>query len=377
MGARHAGDAPDGRPAYPHVARSPTSAAAFAHVRGRHGSTDARIDRVAVPATLDPRGRRPRSCGRRVGPARRDRRPVRRTARRRRRGLEDAGRAIVRSGDSVDGLSDVPLVGEGFATLADEIRGLGRDTAGGVVFIEDDIDGLALLVGAGLALGPTIPVLVLWVPPRVSRSERRALTRSPGTGDGLAMAYLANRAVATRGFRELQRASADPVGDLASGRYEALAKPRAGSPRPATDAEARGTVRHIVVEGDLNAALTIGPRSPTRGRGRATRHAERSTGPTTAPRLGTALRDPVGEGTLERVDRRRSFVVPRGGGFALLDVGTPADRGGSSPRRRPRAPRSRRPRGRRRAGLSRAAREHRPPRDRTRPRTRGAASPAG
>ena len=38
------------------------------------------------------------------------------------------------------------------------------------------------------------------------------------------MAYLANRAVATRGFRELQRASADPVGDLASGRYEALAK---------------------------------------------------------------------------------------------------------------------------------------------------------
>ena len=48
-------------------------------------------------------------------------------------GLEDAGRAIVRSGDSVDGLSDVPLVGEGFATLADEIRGLGRDTAGGVV----------------------------------------------------------------------------------------------------------------------------------------------------------------------------------------------------------------------------------------------------
>ena len=140
-------------------------------------------------------------------------------------GLEDAGRAIVRSGDSVDGLSDVPLVGEGFATLADEIRGLGRDTAGRGRSIEDDIDGLALLVGAGLALGPTIPVLVLWVPPRVSRErERRALTRSLRAGDGLAMAYLANRAVATRGFRELQRASADPVGDLATGRYEALAK---------------------------------------------------------------------------------------------------------------------------------------------------------
>jgi hypothetical protein len=140
-------------------------------------------------------------------------------------GLEDAGRAVVRAGDSVDDLSDVPLVGEGFATLADEIRGLGRGTAERGRSVEDDIDGLALLVGVGLALGPTIPVLVLWVPPRVSRErERRALTRSLRAGDGLAIAYLANRAVATRGFREIQRASADPVGDLRSGRYDALAR---------------------------------------------------------------------------------------------------------------------------------------------------------
>jgi hypothetical protein len=140
-------------------------------------------------------------------------------------GLQDAGRAIVRAGDSVNDLSDVPLVGGGFDALADEIRDLGRGTAERGRSVEDDVDGLAILVGASLALGPTIPVLVLWVPPRVSRErERRALTRSLRDGDGLAMAYLANRAVATRGFRELQRASADPVGDLTAGRYEALAR---------------------------------------------------------------------------------------------------------------------------------------------------------
>ena len=140
-------------------------------------------------------------------------------------GLEDAGGAIVRAGDSVDSLSDLPLVGEGFDTLAGEIRGLGRDTSERGRSIRDDVDRLAVLVGAGLALGPTIPVLVLWVPPRLSRErERRALTRSLRAGDGLAMSYLANRAVATRGFRELQRVSDDPVGDLTSGRYEALAK---------------------------------------------------------------------------------------------------------------------------------------------------------
>jgi hypothetical protein len=37
------------------------------------------------------------------------------------------------------------------------------------------------------------------------------------------MAFLANRAVATRLFRELRTASDDPVADLAAGRYEALA----------------------------------------------------------------------------------------------------------------------------------------------------------
>jgi hypothetical protein len=140
-------------------------------------------------------------------------------------GLEDAGEAIVRSGESVDDLSDVPLIGGGFDALADEIRGLGRGTAERGRSIEDDFDGLAVLVGGAIALGPTIPVLVLWVPPRVSRErERRALTRSLRAGDGLAMAYLANRAVATRGFRELQRASTDPVGDLIAGRYEELAR---------------------------------------------------------------------------------------------------------------------------------------------------------
>ncbi len=44
------------------------------------------------------------------------------------------------------------------------------------------------------------------------------------SGDGVALAYLANRAVAGRLFRELRTASDDPVADLAAGRYEALAR---------------------------------------------------------------------------------------------------------------------------------------------------------
>jgi hypothetical protein len=139
-------------------------------------------------------------------------------------GLQNTGRAIGRAGDAIDQLSDVPLVGGGFATVAQEIQEMGRDTVQNGRSIEDDVDSLALLIGAGLALGPTLPILALWVPPRVSRErERHALRKSLKSGDRVALAYLANRAVATRLFRELRKASDDPVADLEAGRYEALA----------------------------------------------------------------------------------------------------------------------------------------------------------
>jgi hypothetical protein len=139
-------------------------------------------------------------------------------------GMEDTGRAIGRAGDAVGQLSDMPLVGEGFDAVAQEIREIGRETERNGRSVEQDVDTLALLIGAGLALGPTLPILALWIPPRVSRErERHALRTSLKSDDRIALAYLANRAVATRLFRELRKASDDPVADLAAGRYEALA----------------------------------------------------------------------------------------------------------------------------------------------------------
>ena len=139
-------------------------------------------------------------------------------------GLEDAGRAIGRAGEAVGQLSDVPLVGEGFSDVAAEIRGVGLDTEARGRSVEHDVDRLALLIGMSLALAPTLPILAVWLPPRVSRErERHALRSSLRRGDGAALAYLANRAVATRLFRELRAVSDDPIADLAAGRYEALA----------------------------------------------------------------------------------------------------------------------------------------------------------
>jgi hypothetical protein len=166
-------------------------------------------------------------------------------------GLEDTGHAIERAGEAVDRLSDTPLMGEGFATVAEEIHEIGKETVQNGRSVEEDVDTLALLIGAGLALGPTLPVLALWVPPRVSRErERHALRKSLRSDDRVALAYLANRAVAGRLFRELRKASDDPVADLAAGRYEALAAleldhlalgSRAWIRRPASRARERGS----------------------------------------------------------------------------------------------------------------------------------------
>lgn len=157
-------------------------------------------------------------------------------------GLQDAGRAIGRAGDAVGDLADVPLVGEGFGAIASEIREIGDETQADGRAVEEDIARLAWLIGASLALAPTLPVLAIWVPPRVSRArERNTLRRSLRDGDRAALGYLAHRAVATRGFRELLAVSDDPVRDLAAGRYEALASLeldhlslRADGVRPAT-----------------------------------------------------------------------------------------------------------------------------------------------
>jgi hypothetical protein len=139
-------------------------------------------------------------------------------------GLQDTGGAIVRAGDSVAGLADVPLIGEGFGTIGAEIGDIGRETQEDGRSLERDVDRLAWLIGASLALAPTLPILALWVPPRVARErERHSLRRSLRSQDGAALGYLANRAVATRSFRELLAVSDDPVHDLSEGHYEALA----------------------------------------------------------------------------------------------------------------------------------------------------------
>jgi hypothetical protein len=114
----------------------------------------------------------------------------------------------------------------------------------------DAIQHVAIGLGLFVALLPIVTVTGLYLVWRVRDVREltaagefvRAAERSGRVAE--ANAVLAHRAVALLPFRQLIRASPDPIGDLAAGRYEALAAAmlrRAGtrplaSPGPATGA---------------------------------------------------------------------------------------------------------------------------------------------
>jgi hypothetical protein len=93
----------------------------------------------------------------------------------------------------------------------------------------DAIQHVAIAVGLFVALLPIVTVTGLYLAWRVR--DVRELTAATDFVEAAersgrvaeANAVLAHRAVALLPFRQLIRASSDPIGDLAAGRYEALA----------------------------------------------------------------------------------------------------------------------------------------------------------
>ena len=141
------------------------------------------------------------------------------------RGVEGAGGAV-RSGleDAGEAASDVPLVGP---ALGDALSGAGQATGGNVASAgragSDAVESLARLLGWTTFLVPTLLLLVAVGPWRV-RSWRRlnAAAKVLDADDEEHRRLLAMRAALALPYGTLIRHTSDPIGDLASGRYEGL-----------------------------------------------------------------------------------------------------------------------------------------------------------
>jgi hypothetical protein len=138
-----------------------------------------------------------------------------------------AGAAVEDTGDAVDALRTLPLVGERVANVADEVRAAGRSAQQSGRESRASIDDLSVLLALAIGLVPTLPLLALYAPLRVawsrdSRAVRRAL--AAGDVDPVLLELLARRALLSRSYGEIRAVSDDPVRDIEEGRVRLLAE---------------------------------------------------------------------------------------------------------------------------------------------------------
>jgi hypothetical protein len=143
-------------------------------------------------------------------------------------GVHDAGDAV-RGGfrTAADAVEGAPVVGD---DIAGGLRDAGEGTGGNVAEFgregEERVHRTANLLGFLTFLVPALLLLFQAVPPRVALVRRLSAANRVlrgGAGDGDRDRLLAMRAAFSLPYGELLRYTVDPFGDLAEGRYDALA----------------------------------------------------------------------------------------------------------------------------------------------------------
>lgn len=126
------------------------------------------------------------------------------------------GAALRQTGRTVESLSSVPLVGDRVAKAGRQIDAAGVSTIASGRSSRDSIHNLSWMLWLFLAVIPTVPILVLYLPLRVVASrERRALRRLVDARgeDPVLGRMLAQRALLTMPYQRLLSDGADPFAD--------------------------------------------------------------------------------------------------------------------------------------------------------------------
>ena len=140
--------------------------------------------------------------------------------------LSSSGRALGETGRALRQLDTIPFVGSRIDAVADRIQEVARSAQASGAESHSSVASLSVLLGIAIALIPTIPVLALYLPLRMSaakevRAVRTSLARHHD--DRLFDEFLARRAAQSLPFHVLQTVSDNPWRDIAEGRTNALA----------------------------------------------------------------------------------------------------------------------------------------------------------
>jgi hypothetical protein len=156
-----------------------------------------------------------------------------------------AGAATESTGHALQAVGHLPFVGGQISHLAAQAVDAGASARDSGASTATTVDRLAILFGVAIALIPTVPLLVLYLPLAVSwRRDRNAVRRAVAQWDGEPEleALLARRALAHLRFDELWEASASDA-ELAAAELRRLGlhQParRVAAPRRTRDSVAR------------------------------------------------------------------------------------------------------------------------------------------
>jgi hypothetical protein len=118
-----------------------------------------------------------------------------------------AGAATESTGHALAAVGHLPFVGGQISQLAAQATAAGASARASGASTATTVDQLAVLLGIAIALIPTVPLLGLYLPLRLSwRRDREAVRRAIARWDGEPglEAFLAQRAIAHLPFEELR-----------------------------------------------------------------------------------------------------------------------------------------------------------------------------
>jgi len=130
-----------------------------------------------------------------------------------------AGTATVATGHALAALNGIPFVGAKIGGLAGQAIAAGASARASGGSVATTLDQLAVLLGISIALIPTLPLLALYVPLRLSwRRDRQAIRKAVAQWDGEPglETFLARRAVVHLPFAELRALGYDGTEESAS-----------------------------------------------------------------------------------------------------------------------------------------------------------------
>lgn len=138
-----------------------------------------------------------------------------------------AGQAVRTTGQALKNLERIPFVGDQVADVDRQITAAGDAAVASGTQSRDSIHHLSLLLGLSVAVMPSVPVLVVYVPLRSSRyldvrTVRRAIRRA--ADDPSFLEFLARRAAQHLPYHRLREISPNPWRDLEEGRFGPLAR---------------------------------------------------------------------------------------------------------------------------------------------------------